>query len=227
KINEDLHFTAGLSHLWEVLYSRVNEHSLLIVKLNVFGGLLALQCAEFFKQLSQTKVLKMLEIRKSIAEVHMKVHKKIDFLTVMRLKSKKSAMDRSFTLGSTEEVDNVKILQSCNGLLLCGGSRLPVFDYVYNPSFNQYKKLSYRVHTDDFMTTLLEGWSIRSNIWSIVLGEKEQDSFSVIKLSGKIVQYNLISKTLHEIYDCGSNQVNNNHDDNDDADDDDDDDELL
>ncbi|GJS07899.1 hypothetical protein Tco_0364695 [Tanacetum coccineum] len=74
-------------------------------------------------------------------------------------------MDRSFTLGSTEEVDNVKILQSCNGLLLYGGSGLP--------------------------------------------------------LSGKVVQYNLISKTLHEIYDCGSNQVDDNHDDNDD------DDELL
>ncbi|GJV58379.1 hypothetical protein Tco_1459384 [Tanacetum coccineum] len=87
--------------------------------------------AEFLKQLSQTKVLKMLEIRKSIAEVHMQVHKKIDFVTVMRslfesdfvsldprLQSKKSAMDRSFTLGSTKEADNVKILQSCNGLLL-------------------------------------------------------------------------------------------------------------
>ncbi|GJX95081.1 hypothetical protein Tco_0349667, partial [Tanacetum coccineum] len=49
--------------------------------------------------------------------------------------------------------------------------------------------------------------------------------FLVIKLSGKVVQYNLISKTLHEIYDCGSNQVDDNHDDNDDADDDDD--ELL
>ncbi|GJW01002.1 hypothetical protein Tco_1556253 [Tanacetum coccineum] len=193
KINEDLHFAAGLCHLWEVLYSRVNEHRLLIAKLNVFGGPLALQCAEFFKQLSQTEVLKMLEIRKSIAEVHMKVHKKIDFLIVIRddvskqwlriitsplfinnhiqitkvdppvglfvshirslfesdfvsldprLKSKKSAMDRSFTLGSTEEADNVKILQSCNGLLLCGGSGMPVFDYVYNPSTKQYKKLS-------------------------------------------------------------------------------------
>ncbi|GJU19018.1 hypothetical protein Tco_1146984 [Tanacetum coccineum] len=71
KINEDLHFAAGLSHLWEVLYSRVNEHSLLIAELNVFGGPLALQCAEFFKQLSQTEVLKMLEIRKSIAEIWM------------------------------------------------------------------------------------------------------------------------------------------------------------
>ncbi|GJU75408.1 reverse transcriptase domain-containing protein [Tanacetum coccineum] len=83
----------------------------------------------------------------------------------------------------------------------------------------------YLVHTDDFMTPLPEGWSIQSNVWRIVLGEREQDSFLVIKLSGKVVQYNLISKTLHEIYDCGSNQVDDNYDDNDDADNDDD--ELL
>ncbi|GJV99721.1 hypothetical protein Tco_1554973 [Tanacetum coccineum] len=35
-----------------------------------------------------------------------------------RLESRKSAMDNSFTLGSTEEADNVKILQSCNDLLI-------------------------------------------------------------------------------------------------------------
>ncbi|GJY23666.1 hypothetical protein Tco_0397324 [Tanacetum coccineum] len=52
-------------------------------------------------------------------------------------------MDNSFTLGSTEEVDNVKILQSCNDLLLCTGSGRPVFDYVYNPSTNQFKRLSH------------------------------------------------------------------------------------
>ncbi|GKD28996.1 ribonuclease H-like domain-containing protein [Tanacetum coccineum] len=298
-----------------------------------------------------------------------------DFVSLdPRLKSKKSAMDRSFTLGSTEEADNVKILQSCNGLLLCGGSGMPVFDtaglrIAFDPTKSPHYKLvdagrtfcdidiqiyssetgkwslcsdrfnyfsfdhfdsaiywndglhwletenrqlmhyslnikdpnypiiatipisqwgvtflksygymdpmqiliqmsyllhlegklfewrgslflvclddfgsreftiyemtigcsvwmvRYRVHTDDFMTPLPEGWSIRSNVWSIVLGEREQDSFLVIKLSGKVVQYNLISKTLHEIYDCGSNQVDDNHDDNDDADDDDD--ELL
>ncbi|GKB78483.1 hypothetical protein Tco_0945378 [Tanacetum coccineum] len=49
------------------------------------------------------------------------------------------------------------------------------------------------------MTPLPEDWSIRSNVWSIVLGEREQDLFLVIKLSEK-------------------------HDDNDDDDDDDDDD---
>ncbi|GJY43608.1 hypothetical protein Tco_0431821 [Tanacetum coccineum] len=50
-------------------------------------------------------------------------------------------MDNSFTLGSTEEADNVKILQSCNGLLLCSGSVLSAFDYVYNPSTNLFKRL--------------------------------------------------------------------------------------
>ncbi|GKA21616.1 hypothetical protein Tco_0701605 [Tanacetum coccineum] len=81
----------------------------------------------------------------------------------------------------------------------------------------------YRVHIDDFITPLPKGWLIQSSVWSIVLGEREQDSFLVINLSRKVVQYNLISKTLHEIYACGSNQLDDNHDDNDD----DDDDELL
>nr|GEZ05187.1 hypothetical protein [Tanacetum cinerariifolium] len=71
KVNDDLRFAAGLSHLEEVLYNRVNEHRLLIAEPNVFGSPLALQCGEFFKQLSQTEVLKMLEIRKSIAEILM------------------------------------------------------------------------------------------------------------------------------------------------------------
>ncbi|GJT82692.1 hypothetical protein Tco_0776257 [Tanacetum coccineum] len=57
---------------------------LLIAEINVFGGPLALQCAEFLMQLSQTEVLKMLEIRNTIMEVHIQVHKKIDFLIVMR-----------------------------------------------------------------------------------------------------------------------------------------------
>ncbi|GKB66878.1 hypothetical protein Tco_0928290 [Tanacetum coccineum] len=150
-------------------------------------------------------------------------------------------MDNSFTLGSTEEAKNVKILQSCNGLLLCSDSGRLVFYYVYNPSTNQFKRLPhpncsldnspyyrsvglrmafdptksphyklvdarrtsydidsseftiyemmkgcsvwsirYRVDTDDFMTQLLKGWSIRSTVWRIVLGEREEDSLLVI-----------------------------------------------
>ncbi|GJY85687.1 hypothetical protein Tco_0499713 [Tanacetum coccineum] len=52
KINEDLHFAAGLSHLWEVLYSRVDEHRLLIAELNVFGGPLALQLSSGDKEVT-------------------------------------------------------------------------------------------------------------------------------------------------------------------------------
>ncbi|GKD84766.1 hypothetical protein Tco_1355920, partial [Tanacetum coccineum] len=43
-----------------------------------------------------------------------------DFVSLdSRLDSRKSTMDNSF--GSDEEVDHVRILQSCNSLLLCAG----------------------------------------------------------------------------------------------------------
>ncbi|GKE50564.1 hypothetical protein Tco_1481822, partial [Tanacetum coccineum] len=47
-----------------------------------------------------------------------------DFVSLdSRLNLRKSTMDNSF--GSAEEVDHVRILQSCNGLLLCIGSAWP------------------------------------------------------------------------------------------------------
>ncbi|GKB94400.1 hypothetical protein Tco_0980537 [Tanacetum coccineum] len=212
---------------------KIEGHRLLIAELNVFGGPLAMQRAEFPKQLSQTEVLNKLEIRKTIEEVHIQVHKKIDFLIVMRLyllgfyvhgdsdvgtwvayfvdprlQSKRSALDTSFTLGSTEEADNVKILQSCNGLLLCSAYMLHPEGKLFESrwclllvcrvdtgfsEFTIYEMMigcsvwmvRCRVDIDDFMTPLLEGWSICSR--SIVLGEREQDSFLVINLSGKVV----------------------------------------
>ncbi|GKD04654.1 hypothetical protein Tco_1179628 [Tanacetum coccineum] len=47
-----------------------------------------------------------------------------------RLDLRKSTMDNSFTLCSNEEADNVRILQSCNVLLLCTNSGRPAFDYI-------------------------------------------------------------------------------------------------
>ncbi|GKC99364.1 hypothetical protein Tco_1169639, partial [Tanacetum coccineum] len=246
-----------------------------------------------------------------------------------RIKSRKYTSNKSFTLGFTEAVDNVNILQSCNGLLLCidythddsnfygcvglrltfdptnhlttkwcvleatlvrlaiywndalhwlenenrqfthyklniedhehpfittiqipqglqqgrnffesYGNMLPMIigiqiphmlhlkgklfesrgclvlvrrDYIGSREFTIYEmtkgcsvwSIKYIVDTDDFMTQLPEGWSIRS----IALGEREKDSFLVMNLSEKVVQYNLISKTLREIYDMGSNEV--------------------
>ncbi|GJU70845.1 hypothetical protein Tco_1262250 [Tanacetum coccineum] len=65
----------------------------------------------------------------------------------------------------------------------------------------------YIVNTDNFMNPLPEGWSIRSIVWSIVLEEKEDDSFLIINLFAKVVQYNLILKTMYEIYDMRSNEI--------------------
>nr|GEW72325.1 hypothetical protein [Tanacetum cinerariifolium] len=70
EINADLQFVVGLSQPWDVLYNRVNEIKMLSSELNLFGGPLAVQCAEYLKQLSKSEVLRMLELMKTIAEVH-------------------------------------------------------------------------------------------------------------------------------------------------------------
>ncbi|GJU64271.1 zinc finger, CCHC-type containing protein [Tanacetum coccineum] len=183
-----------------------------------------------------------------------------------RIKSRKYTSDKSFTLGSTEAVDNVNILQSYNGLLLCTGWGGTHFDYVYNPSTNLVKMLLPDYSHDDsnfygcaglrlaFDPTKSHDYKVvragsnsciqiphmlhlegklfesrgclvlvrRDYIGSseftiyemtkgcsvcLVLGEREEDSFLVMNLSRKVVLYNLISKTLREIYDMGSNEV--------------------
>nr|GEW98307.1 hypothetical protein [Tanacetum cinerariifolium] len=137
---------------------------------------------------------------------------KCDFVSLdSRILSRKSTVENSFPLASTETVENVKIVQSCNGLILCTGPR----DYIGSRELTIYEmrkgcfvwSVRYLVNTDDFMNPLLKGWSTWSIVWSIVLGERKEDSCLVINLSEKVVEYNLISKTLHEIYDIRSNQL--------------------
>ncbi|GKB92712.1 hypothetical protein Tco_0964984 [Tanacetum coccineum] len=47
---------------------------------------------------------------------------------------------------------------------------------------------------------------------TICLGEGEEDAFVVINLSEKVIKYNLISKTNIEIFDIGSNQMDDDDD---------------
>ncbi|GKC70940.1 hypothetical protein Tco_1116823 [Tanacetum coccineum] len=89
-----------------------------------------------------------------------------------------------------------------------GSSKFTIYEMMKGSSVWSVR---YHVDTDDFMTPLPEGWSIRSTVWSIVLGEREDDSFLVINLSGKVVEYNLISKNLREMYDMGSNQLTDDY----------------
>ncbi|GJU28855.1 hypothetical protein Tco_1172444 [Tanacetum coccineum] len=145
-----------------------------------------------------------------------------DFVSLdSRLNSKKSTMDHSF--GYAEEVDHVKILQSCNGLLLCTGSAWPVFYYVYNPSTNLYKRLpqpNYYLRDDSCFYSsgvFRLAFDPRKSLHYKVMqteraSEGEEDAFVVINLSGKVVKYNLISKTNIEIFDIGSNQMDDDAD---------------
>ncbi|GJT12831.1 hypothetical protein Tco_0859873 [Tanacetum coccineum] len=88
-------------------------------------------------------------------------------------------------------------------------------DYIGSSDFTTYEMMkgcyvwliNYLVDIDDFLSPLLEGCSIWFIVQSIVLGERENDSFLMINLSRKVVEYNLTSKTLRKIYDMGSNQV--------------------
>nr|GFC92282.1 hypothetical protein [Tanacetum cinerariifolium] len=67
------------------------------------------------------------------------------------------------------------------------------------------------VNADKFMTPLPDRWSIWSTAWSIGLGEKEDDSFLVINISGKVVKYNIISNTINQFFDIGSNEMDDEY----------------
>ncbi|GJW82117.1 hypothetical protein Tco_0146092 [Tanacetum coccineum] len=69
----------------------------------------------------------------------------------------------------------------------------------------------YVVNTDEFMTPLPDRWSIWSTVWSIGLAEREKDSFLVINIFRKVVKYNIMSKTISQIFDIGSNEMDDEY----------------
>ncbi|GJW36598.1 hypothetical protein Tco_0059518 [Tanacetum coccineum] len=50
-------------------------------------------------------------------------------------------------------------------------------------------------------------------VWTISIGlaEREEDSFLVINISKKVVKYNIISKTISQIFDIGSNEMDDEY----------------
>ncbi|GJU32258.1 putative ribonuclease H-like domain-containing protein [Tanacetum coccineum] len=108
-----------------------------------------------------------------------------------------------------------RLLESCGCLLLVcrddiGSREFTIYEMMQGCSVWAVR---YLVNIKDFMNPLPKGWSIWSTVWSIGLREKEEDSFLVINLSGKVVKYNLISKTINDIFDIGSNQMDDDDDD--------------
>ncbi|GJR66400.1 hypothetical protein Tco_0012465 [Tanacetum coccineum] len=149
-------------------------------------------------------------------------------------------MDNSF--GSDEEVNHVRILQSCNGLLLCADWAWLIFLLQIPHGLHQESNFlkSFGDSSDDPILMLmeipqllhLEGKLFESCgclllvckddidsrefiIYKMMKGCSvwKEDAFLVINLSGKVVKYNLISKTIDEIFNIGSNQMDDDDDD--------------
>ncbi|GJS23086.1 hypothetical protein Tco_0451718 [Tanacetum coccineum] len=107
-----------------------------------------------------------------------------------------------------------KFFESCVCLLLVcrndiGSREFTIYDMMKGCSMWTVR---YVVNTDEFMTPLPERWSIQSNVTGIGLGEREEDAFLVINLFRKVLKYNLLSKTISEIFDIGSNRMDDDDD---------------
>ncbi|GJX24582.1 F-box protein-like protein [Tanacetum coccineum] len=103
---------------------------------------------------------------------------------------------------------NCKLFESCGYLYLVGTSTQDLSIYEMRKRYSKWS-LKYVVNLDDVMMLLDENermpskWDC-SRIWSIVLGEREEDSFLVMELFGKVVQYNIGLKSIREVYDLRS-----------------------
>nr|GEV52480.1 hypothetical protein [Tanacetum cinerariifolium] len=108
-----------------------------------------------------------------------------------------------------------KFFESCGCVLLVcrddiGSIEFTIYEMMKGSSMWSVR---YLVTTEQLINPLPEGWSIRTSVWSFYLGEEEDDAFVVINVSGKVIKYNLISTANTEIFDIGSNQMNDDDDD--------------
>nr|GEZ68285.1 hypothetical protein [Tanacetum cinerariifolium]GEZ71531.1 hypothetical protein [Tanacetum cinerariifolium] len=108
-----------------------------------------------------------------------------------------------------------KIFESCGCLLLVCRDDIGSIEFTIYEMMKRYSVWSvrYLVNIVQLLNPLPEGWSIRTGVWSICLGDEEEDAFVVLNLSGKVVKYNLILKTNTEVFDIGSNQMDDDDDD--------------
>ncbi|GJS91080.1 hypothetical protein Tco_0773716 [Tanacetum coccineum] len=108
--------------------------------LNSYGVHILLMTSE-----SNTRITTALEAARKELGLVMKESRypfKCDFMSLdSRIPSRKGTVENSSPLASTKVVKNVKIVKSCNGLLLCTGSGWHACYYVFNPSTNLFKRL--------------------------------------------------------------------------------------
>ncbi|GJS63770.1 AT-hook motif nuclear-localized protein 28-like protein [Tanacetum coccineum] len=96
------------------------------------------------------------------------------------------------------------LFESHGCLLLVGAHVVPSRHYTIYEKRNVYSEWSvkYTVNLDDIIPDM---FSRHENIFCIVLGEREEDSFLVWQLGRKVVQHKIVSKTVNTISDLGPN----------------------
>ncbi|GJR92974.1 hypothetical protein Tco_0265148 [Tanacetum coccineum] len=78
-INADLH------NLWAQFIDRTNDRKLFISKLyGLPPSVMSYNCCQFLHQVQENDFIKLLELRKMITETYREVHKKLDFVSVMK-----------------------------------------------------------------------------------------------------------------------------------------------
>ncbi|GJZ67679.1 retrovirus-related pol polyprotein from transposon TNT 1-94 [Tanacetum coccineum] len=81
----DLEFAADLHNLWVQFIDRTNDRKLFISELEgVPSSLMSYNYCEFLHQVQQDDSIKLLTLSEMIAETYREVHKKIDFVYVMK-----------------------------------------------------------------------------------------------------------------------------------------------
>ncbi|GKA51485.1 hypothetical protein Tco_0744681 [Tanacetum coccineum] len=81
----DLEFAADLHNLWVHFIDRTNDRKLFISELEgVPSSLMSYNCCQFLHQVQQDDSIKLLTLREMITETYREVHKKIDFVSIMK-----------------------------------------------------------------------------------------------------------------------------------------------
>ncbi|GJW97021.1 retrovirus-related pol polyprotein from transposon TNT 1-94 [Tanacetum coccineum] len=80
----DLEFAVDLHNLWMQFINRTNDRKLFISELQgVPPSLMSYNCCQFLHQVQENDFIKLLEMRKMIAETYREVYKKLDFVSVI------------------------------------------------------------------------------------------------------------------------------------------------
>ncbi|GJT11886.1 hypothetical protein Tco_0858928 [Tanacetum coccineum] len=81
----DLEFAANLHNLWVQFIDHTNNRKLFISELEgVPSSLMSYSCCQFLHQVQQDDSIKLLTLREMITETYREVHKKIDFVSIMK-----------------------------------------------------------------------------------------------------------------------------------------------